>query len=156
MYSSLSVTLSEFLSTCLVATDRWSSTKRSVAQFVVSMYRDVLDLDADVYGSCTNAEIFNCIRQNLEFDQLIWEYGTEDNPRLGPAFLSSVMALIVVGRCLNIWQETTKAKLYFGSYLWQRTLKSKFEHEPYAQDDAAFDLERQVWHTCLPDKLVWH
>ena len=39
-----------------------------------------LDLDADVYGNCTNAQIFNWIKENLEFDQLIWEFGTEDNP----------------------------------------------------------------------------
>jgi len=37
-------------------------------------------LDADVYGGVTNAQIFNYIKDNLEFDQLIWEFGTEDNP----------------------------------------------------------------------------
>lgn len=39
-----------------------------------------LDLDADVFGGVTNADIFNYIRENLEFDQLIWEFGTDDNP----------------------------------------------------------------------------
>lgn len=39
-----------------------------------------LDLDADVYGSCTNSQIFNWIKENLEFDQLIWEFGDDDNP----------------------------------------------------------------------------
>jgi hypothetical protein len=39
-----------------------------------------LDLDADVYGSCTNSQIFNWIKDNLEFDQLIWEFGDQDNP----------------------------------------------------------------------------
>ena len=39
-----------------------------------------LDLDADVYGRCTNAQIFNWIKDNLEFDQLIWEFGDENNP----------------------------------------------------------------------------
>ena len=38
------------------------------------------DLDADVYGGCTNAQIFNWIKDNLEFDQLIWEFGDSDNP----------------------------------------------------------------------------
>ena len=28
-----------------------------------------LDLDADVYGGCTNAQIFQYIKENLEFDQ---------------------------------------------------------------------------------------
>lgn len=39
-----------------------------------------LDLDADVYGRCTNAQIFDYIKKNLEFDQLIWEFGDESNP----------------------------------------------------------------------------
>ncbi|MEL0118177.1 MAG: D-Ala-D-Ala carboxypeptidase family metallohydrolase [Opitutae bacterium] len=39
-----------------------------------------LDLDADVFGRCTNAEIFNWIKKNVEFDQLVWEFGDEDNP----------------------------------------------------------------------------
>jgi hypothetical protein len=39
-----------------------------------------LDLDADVYGRCTNSQIFNWIRENLEFDQLVWEFGDQDNP----------------------------------------------------------------------------
>ena len=39
-----------------------------------------LDLDADVFGVCTNAQSFNYIRENLVFDQLIWEFGNEDNP----------------------------------------------------------------------------
>jgi zinc D-Ala-D-Ala carboxypeptidase len=39
-----------------------------------------LDLDADVFGGCTNAQIFNWIKENLQFDQLIWEFGDSDNP----------------------------------------------------------------------------
>ena len=39
-----------------------------------------LDLDADVFGRCTNAQIFNWLKENVEFDQLIWEFGSEDNP----------------------------------------------------------------------------
>jgi len=44
------------------------------------MKGEAMDLDADVYGGVTNAQIFNYIKDNLEFDQLIWEFGTEDNP----------------------------------------------------------------------------
>lgn len=33
-----------------------------------------LDLDADVFGGVTNSEIFEFIRDNLEFDQLINEF----------------------------------------------------------------------------------
>ena len=39
-----------------------------------------LDLDADVYGGTTNADIFRYILNNLTFDQLIWEFGDEYNP----------------------------------------------------------------------------
>lgn len=39
-----------------------------------------IDMDADVLGKVTNREIFDWIRENLEFDQLIWEYGTDENP----------------------------------------------------------------------------
>ena len=39
-----------------------------------------LDLDADVYGNCKNSQIFQYILNNLTFDQLIWEFGDEDNP----------------------------------------------------------------------------
>ena len=38
------------------------------------------DLDADVFGGCTNSQIFNWIKENVEFDQLIWEFGDDDNP----------------------------------------------------------------------------
>lgn len=41
---------------------------------------EAMDLDADVYEGVTNAQIFNYIKDNLEFDQLIWEFGTDENP----------------------------------------------------------------------------
>ena len=39
-----------------------------------------LDLDADVFGRVTNAEIFHYIKDCLDFDQLIWEFGDDSNP----------------------------------------------------------------------------
>jgi len=39
-----------------------------------------LDLDADTFGGFTNADVFYFIKENLEFDQLIWEFGTNENP----------------------------------------------------------------------------
>jgi zinc D-Ala-D-Ala carboxypeptidase len=39
---------------------------------------EAMDLDADVFGKVTNAQIFHYIKDNLEFDQLIWEFGTEE------------------------------------------------------------------------------
>jgi zinc D-Ala-D-Ala carboxypeptidase len=41
---------------------------------------EALDLDADVYGEVSNSEIFYYIKDYLEFDKLIWEYGDDDNP----------------------------------------------------------------------------
>ena len=38
-------------------------------------------LDLDMHGTdITNAQVFNFIKDNLDFDQLIWEFGTDSNP----------------------------------------------------------------------------
>jgi hypothetical protein len=38
-------------------------------------------IDIDMQGSkVTNAILFHWIKDNLKFDQLIWEFGTKDNP----------------------------------------------------------------------------
>jgi zinc D-Ala-D-Ala carboxypeptidase len=40
-----------------------------------------LDLDQDFKGNgVTNKQVFDYIKQNLDFDQLIWEFGSNDNP----------------------------------------------------------------------------
>lgn len=44
------------------------------------MKGEAMDLDADVYGKVSNADIFHYIKDNLEVDQLIWEFGTDQNP----------------------------------------------------------------------------
>jgi hypothetical protein len=31
-------------------------------------------------GGVTNKMVFDYIKENLEFDQLIWEFGTDNNP----------------------------------------------------------------------------
>lgn len=41
---------------------------------------EALDLDADVYGGLTNRELFEYIKDNLDFDQLIYEFGDDENP----------------------------------------------------------------------------
>jgi hypothetical protein len=38
-----------------------------------------MDVD-DVYGHKTNKEMFDWIKENLSFDQMIWEFGTSENP----------------------------------------------------------------------------
>lgn len=38
-------------------------------------------LDLDMEGTdITNAQLFNYIKDNIEFDQLIWEFGSDTNP----------------------------------------------------------------------------
>jgi len=37
-------------------------------------------IDVDALNGVTNKELFYYIKDNLEFDQLIWEYGTDKEP----------------------------------------------------------------------------
>src|SRR5210317_1743446 len=37
-------------------------------------------IDIDAMGEKTNADLFNYIKDNLDFDQLIWEHGDDENP----------------------------------------------------------------------------
>jgi len=69
-----------------------------------------LDLDADVFGGCTNSEIFECIRENVEFDQLIWEFGDQDNPDW--VHVSFVYDGLNRGRCLKACRDD-KGKVYY-------------------------------------------
>ncbi len=40
-----------------------------------------IDIDMDGSSSgVTNADVYNFIKDNLDFDQLIWEFGTDKNP----------------------------------------------------------------------------
>ena len=43
------------------------------------MSGQAMDID-DTFGHKTNAEMFNYIKDNLDFDQMIWEFGDDDNP----------------------------------------------------------------------------
>ena len=43
------------------------------------MTGQAIDLD-DTYGHKTNAEMYHYIKDNLDFDQLIWEFGDDKNP----------------------------------------------------------------------------
>jgi zinc D-Ala-D-Ala carboxypeptidase len=44
------------------------------------MLGQALDIDCDTFGNGTNAALFHFIKDNLEFNQLIWEFGTDKNP----------------------------------------------------------------------------
>ena len=69
-----------------------------------------LDLDAAVFGGCTNGEIFQYILNNLTFDQLIWEFGDQDNPDW--VHVSYVRDGVNRGRCLKACRDE-KGKVYY-------------------------------------------
>ena len=69
-----------------------------------------LDLDADVFGRCTNGQIFQYILNNLTFDQLIWEFGDSDNPDW--VHVSYVRDGVNRGRCLKACRDE-KGKVYY-------------------------------------------
>ena len=43
------------------------------------MSGQAMDID-DTFGCKTNAEMFNYVKNNLDFDQMIWEFGDKENP----------------------------------------------------------------------------
>ena len=69
-----------------------------------------LDLDADVFGGCSNGEIFRFILNNLTFDQLIWEFGDQDNPDW--VHVSYVRDGLNRGRCLKACRDD-RGKVYY-------------------------------------------
>jgi hypothetical protein len=66
-----------------------------------------MDLD-DTYGYMTNAEMYNYIKENLDFDQIIWEFGTDENPDW--VHVSYVDADSNRKRCLKAYREDGKTK----------------------------------------------
>ena len=69
-----------------------------------------LDLDADVYGKCTNSQILEWIRENVEFDQMVWEFGDTDNPDW--VHVSYVHGGVNRGRCLKACRDD-EGKVYY-------------------------------------------
>lgn len=41
---------------------------------------EAMDIDMDGHPHVSNVQVFNWIRANLIFDQLIWEFGNNNNP----------------------------------------------------------------------------
>ena len=66
-----------------------------------------IDLD-DTYGFMTNAEMYNYIKEKLDFDQIIWEFGTDENPDW--VHVSYVDADSNRKRCLKAYKEDGKTK----------------------------------------------
>ena len=66
-----------------------------------------VDID-DTFGRMTNAEMYNFIKDNLEFDQMIWEFGDDDNPDW--VHVSYVSPEDNRNRCLKAYRENGKTK----------------------------------------------
>ena len=66
-----------------------------------------IDLD-DTFGRATNAEMYEFIRKYLDFDQMIWEFGDDDNPSW--VHVSYVSEDKNRNRCLKAYKENGKTK----------------------------------------------
>ena len=61
-----------------------------------------IDLD-DTFGRCTNAEMYEFIKKHLDFDQMIWEFGTDMNPNW--VHISYVSKEDNRNRCLKAYKD---------------------------------------------------
>jgi len=66
-----------------------------------------IDLD-DTFGRATNAEMYEFIKKYLDFDQMIWEFGNDDNPSW--VHVSYVSEDKNRNRCLKAYKENGKTK----------------------------------------------
>ena len=66
-----------------------------------------MDID-DTFGRATNAEMYHWIKENLDFDQMIWEFGDDDNPAW--IHISYVSKDKNRNRCLKAYKKDGKTK----------------------------------------------
>lgn len=66
-----------------------------------------MDID-DTFGRATNAEMFDFIKENLDFDQMIWEFGDDNNPNW--VHVSYVSPTENRKRCLKAYKENKITK----------------------------------------------
>ena len=66
-----------------------------------------MDID-DTFGRMTNAEMYHFIKEHLDFDQMIWEFGDDDNPDW--VHVSYVSPEDNRNRCLMAYKENGKTK----------------------------------------------
>lgn len=71
------------------------------------MRGQAMDID-DTFGWKTNTEMFNYVKDNLDFDQMIWEFGDDDNPDW--VHISFVSKEENRNRCLKAYKEKGKTK----------------------------------------------
>ena len=66
-----------------------------------------IDLD-DTFGRATNAEMFEFIKKHLDFDQIIWEFGNDNNPDW--VHVSYVSEEKNRNRCLKAYKKEGKTQ----------------------------------------------
>ena len=66
-----------------------------------------IDID-DTYGKIKNSDIYWWIKENLDFDQIIWEFGNNDNPDW--VHVSYVSPDKNRNRCLKAYRDDGKTK----------------------------------------------
>jgi len=66
-----------------------------------------MDID-DTFGRMTNAEMYHFIKEHLDFDQMIWEFGDDDNPNW--VHVSYVSPEKNRNMCLKAYKENGRTK----------------------------------------------
>tara|TARA_R100001594_G_scaffold5008_1_gene16322 strand:- start:2588 stop:3055 length:468 start_codon:yes stop_codon:yes gene_type:complete len=66
-----------------------------------------MDID-DTFGRATNAEMYHFIKEHLDFDQMIWEFGDDDNPNW--VHISYVSPEKNRKKCLRAYKENGRTK----------------------------------------------
>ena len=66
-----------------------------------------MDLD-DTYGYMSNADMYKYIKDNLDYDQMIWEFGDDINPAW--VHVSYISEDVNRRRCLQAYKENSKTK----------------------------------------------
>ena len=66
-----------------------------------------MDID-DTFGKATNAEMYHFIKEHLDFDQMIWEFGDDDNPNW--VHVSYVSPEKNRKKCLKAYKESGRTK----------------------------------------------
>ena len=64
-----------------------------------------MDID-DTFGVVANSEMYHWIKENLDFDQMIWEFGDDDNPDW--VHVSYVSEENIRNRCLKAERKNGK------------------------------------------------
>lgn len=66
-----------------------------------------IDID-DTYGHMSNADMYKYIKENLDYDQMIWEFGDDTNPNW--VHVSYVSPETNRKRCLKAYKDNNKTK----------------------------------------------